>query len=224
MDKASRALIEGVPHGVRNTYHGLAEYHDVARSTLHDRAHGQRSLEEKAQGQQYLTPCEEKAMVNFILQMRKFGRRVRVKEIGPLAFSMARQRLTNTKTKPPGPNWPRAFEKRHPELKARRHRPLDWNRFHIYDKVVHWFEVIGKVLQDPDVKSENVYNMDETGVMLVEIVILQVYRLTYELLGTCIHVACLCLHRQTSHRPRRGVFAYRQYATSSRAVQKQLSH
>ena len=48
MDKASRALIEGVPHGVRNTYRGLADHHDVARSTLHDRAYGQRSQEEKA--------------------------------------------------------------------------------------------------------------------------------------------------------------------------------
>jgi hypothetical protein len=31
---------------------------------------------------------------------------------------------------------------------------------------VHGFEVIGKVLQNPDVVPGNVYNMDETGVML----------------------------------------------------------
>jgi hypothetical protein len=33
-------------------------------------------------------------------------------------------------------------------------------------KITHWFEVIGKVLQDPVIRPENVYNMDETGVML----------------------------------------------------------
>ena len=48
MDRASQALVQGIPHGVRNTYRALAEHHSVARSTLHDRAHGKRSKEEKA--------------------------------------------------------------------------------------------------------------------------------------------------------------------------------
>ena len=39
-------------------------------------------------------------------------------------------------------------------------------RKHIYDKIIYWFEVIGKVLQDPAILPEIVYNMDETGVML----------------------------------------------------------
>lgn len=45
---------------------------------------------------------------------------------------------------------------------------LDWNRHekNIYPKSAHWFEVIGGVLQDPAILAENVYNMDETGVML----------------------------------------------------------
>jgi len=36
----------------------------------------------------------------------------------------------------------------------------------IYVKITHWFEVIGRVVQDPAIAPENVYNMDETGVML----------------------------------------------------------
>jgi hypothetical protein len=45
---------------------------------------------------------------------------------------------------------------------------IDWNRHdkNIYPKSIHWFEVIGTVLRDPAVLAENVYNMDETGVML----------------------------------------------------------
>jgi hypothetical protein len=31
---------------------------------------------------------------------------------------------------------------------------------------VQWFEVIGKVLADPTVRPENVYNINETGIML----------------------------------------------------------
>jgi hypothetical protein len=166
MDRASQALAQDVPCGVRNTYRALADHHDVPRSTLHDRAHGRRSQEEKAQSQQYLTPCEEKAIINFLLQMAEFGQPVRIKHIPSLAFSVARQRSKNMPPKPPGRNWARAFEKRHPELKARRSTALDWNRYNIYDKVVHWFEVIGQMLKDQTVLPENVYNMDETGVML----------------------------------------------------------
>ena len=42
----------------------------------------------------------------------------------------------------------RAFEKRHPELKARRVRSIDWKRHenNTYVKIVYWFEVIGKVI------------------------------------------------------------------------------
>ena len=43
---------------------------------------------------------------------------------------------------------------------------LDWNRYNSYEKVVHWFEVIGKVLQDSTVLQEYVYNMNKTGIML----------------------------------------------------------
>jgi hypothetical protein len=45
---------------------------------------------------------------------------------------------------------------------------LDWNRHdnNIYDKIILWFEVVGKELHDPVIMPENAYNMDETGVML----------------------------------------------------------
>ncbi len=61
----------------------------------------------------------------------------------------------------------RLFEKRHPELRPQRVSAVDWKLHgdNIYDKITHWFEVIGKVLQDPDMLLENVYNMNETGVI-----------------------------------------------------------
>ncbi|KAI1560950.1 DDE-1 domain containing protein [Pyrenophora tritici-repentis] len=129
MDPASQALAQRLQDGVRDTL-------------------GRRSRAEQAQRQQYLTREEEKALVKFLLLMSSLGQPVRVKYLRSLAFSIARQRSTNESIKRPGKNWPRAFEKLHPELQARR------------------FDVIGQVLQDPSVLPENVYNMDETGVML----------------------------------------------------------
>ena len=125
-------------------------------------------MEEKAQSQQYLSLWEEDALVKFLLQMSDLGQPVRIKFIPFLAFCVARQRSENRPLKPPGKNWARAFEKRHPETQARRVRALDWNRHekNTYWKIAHWFEVIGRILQDPAILAENVYNMDETGVML----------------------------------------------------------
>ena len=170
MDRASQVLAQGLPVDVPRTYATLAERGDVPLSTLYHRDHGRRSKEEQAQSQQYLTREEEKAIVKFLLLMSNLGQPVRIKFIPSLAFSVARQRSTsNQPIKPPGKNWPRAFEKRHPELKARRVRSIDWKRHGntIHDKIREWFEMIGRVLQhDLAILPKNVYNMDETGVML----------------------------------------------------------
>jgi hypothetical protein len=169
MDRATLALAQDLPHGVPKTYAAIAEPTNVPLSTLHHRDRGRPWKQQSAQGRQYLTPEEEKALVNFSLIMSHLGQPVRIKFIPALAFSIARQQSTpNTQYKPPGKNWARAFEKRHPELRARTVRPINWKRHsnNIHDKITQWFEVIGNVLQDPAVLRENVYNMDETGVML----------------------------------------------------------
>jgi hypothetical protein len=170
MDRASQILAQALPE-VPMTYAALSDWGDVPLTTIYHRAHGRRSKEEHAQSRQYLTPEEEKAIVKFLLLMSSLGHPVRIKFLPSLALSIARRRSsvpTNPPIKPPGKNWPRAFEKRHPELKARRVKAIDWNRHenNIYYKIEEWFEVIREVLQDPNILPENAYNMDETGVML----------------------------------------------------------
>jgi len=93
--------------------------------------------------------------------------------LGTIAHIIKRQRSSIFQTlaaddgiRPPGKNWPQGFYKRHLELQARKVRPLDWARHDIYDKVVGWFTLIGKELSNPAVLQENVYNMDETSVLL----------------------------------------------------------
>jgi hypothetical protein len=171
-DRASKALAEGFLLGEPRTYDAISKRSGVPLSTLHHRAQGRCSKEQKAQGQQYLTPSEEKALEKFLKLMSDLGNPVRIKFLPLLAFSIAGRRSTMNKAiKPPGKNWARGFEKRHPALKSRRVRAIDWKRHenNIYNKITHWFEVIGKVLQDPVILPENVYNMDETGVMLYKL-------------------------------------------------------
>ena len=170
MDRASQVLAQGVPPSVPKSYRALADHHgNISYSTLYHRARGRPSREEKAQEQQYLRPYEEEVIVKYLLQMADLSYLIQMKFIPSLAFSVTRHRPTIERPlKAPGRNWAKALEKRHPILLARRVKALDWNRHekNIYGKIVHWFEVIKDVLQDPAVLAENVYNMDETGVML----------------------------------------------------------
>lgn len=101
--------------------------------------------------------------------MSDLGQPVRIKYIPTLAFVATRARPPKDRPlKTPGKNWSKAFGKRNPETAARRVTAMDWDRHdnNIADKMTHWFEVIGRVLRDPAILAENVYNMDETGVML----------------------------------------------------------
>jgi hypothetical protein len=45
---------------------------------------------------------------------------------------------------------------------------MAWERYenNIYDKIIYWFKVIRKVLEDPAILLENVYNINKTGVIL----------------------------------------------------------
>jgi len=137
MDKASRVLVEDACSGVNTSFRDRSRRSDVPRTTLQHRAHGRRSLAEKAQNQQYLTPYEEKALVKFLLHQDALGRPVRIKYVSSIAFSLARRRTTSQPEKPPGKNWPRCFYRRHSELKASTAKALDWNRYNIREKVVH---------------------------------------------------------------------------------------
>jgi hypothetical protein len=83
----------------------LAKDHNVRMTTLWHRRNGWLSGRARGAGQQYLSPSEEKAPVNFLLQWSEYGNPVRIKFIPSLAFSIARQRTRNKASKRPGKNW-----------------------------------------------------------------------------------------------------------------------
>jgi hypothetical protein len=175
IDRATTALTRFRATTDRKTYAALSTLSDVPASTLWHREHGRRSRKEKAASQQYFTPSEEKALADFLLRMYNNDFPLRVKYLPYLAQVVNRQRSSNFQApaadetiRPPGKNWAQAFCRRHPEIKTRRVKAMDWNRYdkNIYDKVIDWFALIGKELADPAILPKNVYNYDETGVLL----------------------------------------------------------
>jgi hypothetical protein len=148
---------------------------DPLQTTLSTGSNETAPRRKKAVNQQYLTPQEEKALVAYVLQCADHGFPLPVKALRRLALVIRQRRSSplSTQTRagrvqPPGKNYPQALYSRHPELRARRLKAIDWTRANenIHDKVRHWFDVIGKELANPSILPENVYNMDETGVLL----------------------------------------------------------
>ena len=149
---AGSRMSSGLEATEPRTYTALSKCHKVSRTTLWNRTYGQPSIEEKAKSQQYRTPAEEKALAKYLIRMSNIGYPVRVMYIPSLAFIIARRRsTTDVPIKPPCKNWHNAFEKRHPELNSRKVKAVDWKRHvnNIYDKITHWFEVIGKYYKVP---------------------------------------------------------------------------
>jgi hypothetical protein len=172
----AKVVLQRIGHSPENTYAALCELSGVPESTLWHRDHGRDSIQQRAAKQQYLSPQEEKALVSYLLRMSANGYPLPVKFARNLACVIVLQRSSifqipatdRNDVHPPGKNWPQAFYKRHPELKAIRMKAIDWDRhdLHIYNKVADWFAVIEKELASPVVLPENTYNMDETGVLL----------------------------------------------------------
>ena len=159
----------------RTSYATRSRSTGIPASTLWRRANNKPSRADKAASQQYLTPQEEQALVGYVLRLADNGYPLPVKFLRSLAVVIVRQRSSifqardpSLKVRPPGKNWPQGFYRRHPQLRARRLRAIDWKRDdrQIEDKVRHWFAIIGRELADPTILPENVYNMDETGVLL----------------------------------------------------------
>jgi hypothetical protein len=98
------------------------EIDDVAESTRWHRAHGRQTRRQRAVRQQLLTPQQEKALVDYLLQLPRNGYPARVKHLRSLAGTLMNNGQEPTK------DWPPASYKRHPELKAVSMKAIDWQR------------------------------------------------------------------------------------------------
>jgi hypothetical protein len=86
---------------------------ESSKSTLWRYARGKPSWRDKAAKQQYLTPYEEKALLEYILRISERGYPLSVKFLRSLALVIARQRSSAFQIptaadgiQPPDKNWP----------------------------------------------------------------------------------------------------------------------
>ena len=141
-----------------------AAIYSVSQSTLSDRLAGKLSRQDCTPNSMKLLTTEEETVVDYILDCDARGYPLRLPAVKDLADSLLAARHRD----PVGPNWPKAFIKRRPELKIKFNRKYDYRRALCEDPelVQGWFRLVQNTRAKYGIQDDDTYNFDETGFMM----------------------------------------------------------
>jgi hypothetical protein len=135
----------------------------VPRATISDRLHGVGAVRDQRQPDRVLTDDQEANLSRWILRMESLGYGPSHSQIRACVLAILAQ---NGHHQPKlGVNWVSRFISRHPELKTKKGRRQEANRFESFTpKAVNWYF---DVREDYAwIKPENTANVDEGGLMI----------------------------------------------------------
>ncbi|KAM4060889.1 DDE superfamily endonuclease [Hirsutella rhossiliensis] len=149
------------------TKNGLSQYraaqkYDIPQQSISDRLKGQVALADQIQPRQLLSKSQEARLVSWILRQESLGYAPSHSQIRACVEALMKQ-LNNDRTV--GRNWVSKFINRHPDIKNKRGRRQEANRFNAFTpRAVHWFFDI-REKEYGWIKPENTVNVDEGGIM-----------------------------------------------------------
>ena len=157
---AVSAVTEGAVESVRKA----AVQFDVPRTTLQRRMKGIQPHKTAHEPAERFSIEEEDSITRHILQMSVWGWPMTINSLETLVTAILRK---NSDNEPLGRHWHSKFLARHPELKMLRSRPLDQSRkdASTYDILKRWFDLFQTARLCYNVADEDIYNMDEKGIM-----------------------------------------------------------
>ena len=140
----------------------IARMHGLVHTTVQRRSEGTLSNKDAHIIQQRLSPGEEAALREWILQLAEWGWPARVSKVKKMAEEILHERKD---FKLLGPNWVAKFLSRYDDLKTRFSQPLDKERAAATspETVQRWFDLVARTIKDYNIRQEDVYNMDEKG-------------------------------------------------------------
>ncbi|KAM5527945.1 transposase [Fusarium oxysporum f. sp. phaseoli] len=146
------------------TVRRAANIYDVNRSTLGRRQHGILSKRDTPTKSRKLSDQEEQIIVQFILDLDSRGFPSRLSYVEDIANSLC----ANRDIPPVGKRWAYNFIKRQPELKTRKFRRYDYQRAKCEDPTIiyGWFRLIENTIARYGIRSDDIWNFDETGFMM----------------------------------------------------------
>ena len=163
--------LNGLSSGLYKTPYKAHKALGISKSTLLRRINGGKSRAEARQAQQLLSKAQEKALAEWISQLTATGHPARHEFIREMAEEIRKQRDDSidarTTNLPISREWVPQFLNRHPHLKTRLIRSIEAARIKdvTKDAVIGWFAQLQETIEKHQITLENIYNMDETGLL-----------------------------------------------------------
>ncbi|RKK76286.1 hypothetical protein BFJ68_g18047 [Fusarium oxysporum] len=141
-----------------------AEIYKVGRMMLWRRQKGIQSRRDWIPESRKLSDLEEQIIVQFILDLDSRGFPPRLRGVE----EMANRLLADRDAPPVGKRWASNFVKRQKELKTRFFRRYDYQRAKCEDPTIirNWFRLVENTIAKYGVRSDEIYNFEETGFMM----------------------------------------------------------
>ncbi|TVY62375.1 hypothetical protein Focb16_v004072 [Fusarium oxysporum f. sp. cubense] len=141
-----------------------AEIYKVGPMKLWRRRKGILSIHDTIPKSRKLSDLEEQIIVQYILDLDSRGFPPRHRGVE----EMANRLLADRDASPVGKRWAINFVKRQPELKTRFQRRYDYQRARCEDPTIirNWFRLVQNTIAKYGIRSDDIYNFDETGFMI----------------------------------------------------------
>ncbi|KFY68126.1 hypothetical protein V496_01281 [Pseudogymnoascus sp. VKM F-4515 (FW-2607)] len=135
--------------------------YNVPSLTLFDRIHGMTSRRDSTPNLRKLTPYEESALVQYILDLDSRGFPPRLQDVQGMADLLLAERGESPTRK----NWTTNFIKRCTEIKAKFSQKYDYKRAKYEDpKIIEeWFSLVRNTVAKYGILEQDIYNFDEAG-------------------------------------------------------------
>ena len=142
----------------------------VSKDTLGRRLLGKKSRAEAREAQQKLTKAEEKVLAEWITRLTVTGHPARHEFIREMAEEIRRKRtgkIDSFQLTSLGSSWVQQFLKPQPHLQTVISRSIEASRVKEVTKevIVSFFNALEACMAEYQISWENVYNMDETGIV-----------------------------------------------------------
>src|SRR6478752_2452280 len=141
-----------------------AKIYDVSFDALNRRHHGIPAREDYIPSSRKLSNLEEEVIVQYILDLDSRGFPPRHRDVEEIANRL----LTDRDALPVGKRWAINFIKRQPQLKTRFQRRYNYRRAQCEDPTTirNWFRLVENIIAKYGIRSDDIWNFDETGFMM----------------------------------------------------------
>jgi hypothetical protein len=124
--------IQAIKQGQIQSLRAAAASYDVNYSSLYYRFHGMTPRRDSTPNSRQLSPYEEEAIVQYILDLDSRGFPPRPRDVREMADPL----LIERDASPVGKNWTTNFINRRPEIKSKFNRKYDYQRAQCEDPVI----------------------------------------------------------------------------------------